>query len=810
MTKKPRSLTPEELHFTCDAKCIPFKTTDDAPLLEGPLGQERALQAIDFGLRIKGPGYNMFTVGMPGSGRSSTVTTMVRDRAAAEEVPPDWAYVYNFENARVPVALSFPPGQGRVFVRQMKELIDLLKINIPAALEDREFENSRNQIIEQMGRENAGDFEEFQKLARKQNYAFEKVENEFAFIPLKDNVKLQQEEFNALPEEIRSRYGEALHQLQKEFMEVSRAAGKRDTEVRKQLEKIARQQVQRTAEPLIQLLREDYPENVKLQRYLELLLDDIVENFPQFLPSHLEHHPMAGGETVPAELPFSRYQVNLIVDMVAQEGAPVVHEDHPSFQNLIGRMEYAFQSGVATTSFELIQPGALHLANGGYLVLDALEVLRSPFAWEALKNSLMSGQIKIEDMGEQYRMFAAVTLKPEPIPLSVKIILIGSPYIYYQLLAHEEDFRKLFKVKADFGSTMKRTDDAVRDYSTFIASLCRKENLLPFDLSGMGAVIEHGVRLAEDQSRLTTSFYQVADLVRESSFWANEEEASIVSRSHVSKAIVERKHRYNMVEERIGELIEEGTLMVQTKGQVVGQVNGLSVYSMGDYRFGKPTRITAKVFLGKSGMVNIEREVKLSGSIHNKGVLIVSSYLAMRYARDFPLGLSSSVTFEQTYDEVEGDSATAAELIALTSAVSGVPAFQNIAITGSMDQHGRIQPIGGVNEKIEGFFASCRDHGLDGDEGVVIPRANMKNLMLSDEVVEAVAEGMFNIYTVETIDEAIEILTGTTAGERGEDGKFPEDTFNRKVEDRLREMAEQIRGKNDEGEEQTEDQDEDV
>ena len=810
MTKKTRSLTPEELHFTCDAKCIPFKTTDDAPLLEGPLGQERALQAIDFGLRIKGPGYNMFTVGMPGSGRSSTVTTMVRDRAATEEVPPDWAYVYNFENARVPVALSFPPGQGRVFVRQMKELIDLLKINIPAALEDREFENSRNQIIEQMGRENAGDFEEFQKLARKQNYAFEKVENEFAFIPLKDNVKLQQEEFNALPEEIRSRYGEALHQLQKEFMEVSRAAGKRDTEVRKQLEKIARQQVQGTAEPLIQLLREDYPENVKLQRYLELLLDDIVENFPQFLPSHLEHHPMAGGETVPAEMPFSRYQVNLIVDMVAQEGAPVVHEDHPSFQNLIGRMEYAFQSGVATTSFELIQPGALHLANGGYLVLDALEVLRSPFAWEALKNSLMSGQIKIEDMGEQYRMFAAVTLKPEPIPLSVKIILIGSPYIYYQLLAHEEDFRKLFKVKADFGSTMKRTDDAVRDYSTFIASLCRKENLLPFDLSGMGAVIEHGVRLAEDQSRLTTSFYQVADLVRESSFWANEEGASIVSRSHVSKAIVERKHRYNMVEERIGELIEEGTLMVQTKGQVVGQVNGLSVYSMGDYRFGKPTRITAKVFLGKSGMVNIEREVKLSGSIHNKGVLIVSSYLAMRYARDFPLGLSSSVTFEQTYDEVEGDSATAAELIALTSAVSGVPAFQNIAITGSMDQHGRIQPIGGVNEKIEGFFASCRDHGLDGDEGVVIPRANMKNLMLSDEVVEAVAESMFNIYTVETIDEAIEILTGTKAGERGEDGKFPEDTFNRKVEDRLREMAEQIRGKNDEGEEQTEDQEEDA
>jgi lon-related putative ATP-dependent protease len=618
-----------------------------------------------------------------------------------------------------------------------------------------------------------------------------------------------QDDFNALPDDVKSQYSETLHQLQKRFMEISKAAGKRDTEVRKQLEVITREQVERTAEPLIQLLLEDYPDNNKLQVYLGLLLDDIIQHFPQFLPTHSEQPLLAGSESGPVEQPFSRYQVNLIADMLVQEGAPVVEENHPSFQNLIGRMEYTFQSGVATTGYEQIQPGALHLANGGYLILDALEVLRSPFAWEALKNSLMSGQIKIEDMGEQYRMFAAVTLKPEPIPLSVKIILIGSPMIYHQLLAHEEDFRKLFKVKADFGNTMKRTDAAVRDYSTFIASLCREEHLLPFDLSAMGAVIEHGVRMAEDQSRLSTSFYQVADLVRESSFWAVEEKASVVSRSHVSRAIKEKKHRYNMVEERIGELIEEGTLMVQTKGQVVGQVNGLSVYSMGDYRFGKPTRITAKVFLGKSGMVNIEREVKLSGSIHNKGVLIVSSYLAMRYARDFPLGLSSSVTFEQTYDEVEGDSATAAELIALTSAVAEVPAYQNIAITGSMDQHGRIQPIGGVNEKIEGFFASCRDHGLDGDEGVVIPLANKKNLMLSDEVVDAVADGKFNIYPVQTIDEAIEILTGTTAGERGEGGNFPEGTFNRKVEDRLREMAEQIKGKTNEEDSGPRDKEED-
>lgn len=789
MAKKVKPLRPNQLRYTCDKKCIPFKTTDDAPLLEGPLGQERALNAIDFGLRMQGPGYNLFTVGTPGSGRSSTATAMVEERAHTQEVPSDWAYVYNFENARAPIALSFPPGQGRVFVRQMKELIDILKKNIHTALEDREFESMRNKILEQVTRQNAAELEAFQKHARQQNYAFEKMDNEFAFIPMKDGEKLQQDEFNALPDEDKLKYQEAMHQLQSMFMEVTRSAGKRDTEVRSQLEQLTRKHVELTAEPFVELLMQNYPGDRKIQKYLQLLLEDVVQTFPQFLPSQ--------AETL-SEPPFLRYQVNLIVDRMTQEGAPVVQENHPSFQNLIGKMEYTILSGVATTTYEQLQPGALHQANGGYLILDALEVLKSPFAWEALKNSLMSGQVKIEDMGEQYRMFAAVTLKPEPIPLSVKIILIGSPVIYYQLLAHEEDFRKLFKVKADFGSTMKRTDEAIREYSVFIASICKEEDLLPFDLSGMGAVIEHSVRLAEDQSRLTTSFYRVADLVRESSFWAQEEKASIVTRAHVRKAAIERKQRYNMVEERIGELIEEGTLMVQTKGQVVGQVNGLSVYTMGDYRFGKPTRITAKVFLGRSSMVNIEREVKLSGSLHNKGVMIVSSYLAMRYARDFPLGLSSSVTFEQTYDEVDGDSATAAELIALTSAVAEVPAYQNIAITGSMDQHGRIQPIGGVNEKIEGFFSSCCDRGLEGNEGVVIPKANVKNLMLSDEVVDAVKEGKFSIYPVETIDEAIEVLTGTKAGERGKGGNFPKGTFNRKVEDRLREMAEQLKGKNNE------------
>jgi len=420
-------------------------------------------------------------------------------------------------------------------------------------------------------------------------------------------------------------------------------------------------------------------------------------------------------------------------------------------------------------------------------------VLRSPFAWEAIKNSLKSGVIKIEDLGEQYRMFATGSIKPEPIPLELKVILVGTPFIYYQLLSFEEDFRKLFKVKADFGSSMKRTDQAIRDYALFIGTIRKEEDLLPFDDSAVCAVIEQGARLSEDQSRLSTSFSMVSDLMREASFWARKERSETVSRAHVRMAVLEKRHRYNRIEERIGELIEEGTLMVRTKGEMVGQVNGLSVHTMGDYRFGKPTRITAKVFLGRAGMVNIEREVKLSGNIHNKGVMIVSSYLSMRYATDFPLSLTASMTFEHTYDEIEGDSATAAELIALTSALADVPVYQRMAITGSMDQHGMIQPVGGINEKIEGFFQTCRDKGLDGKHGIVIPKSNVKNLMLDDDVVEAVRKGRFSVYAVSTIDEAIELMTGTRAGQRGKRGSFPKGSFNRKVEDRLRDLAEKMK-----------------
>ena len=792
MSRKITALSPEKLQYRCEGKNLSFPATEEIPLLEGPVGQERAIRAIDFGLRIKSPGYNLFAVGEPGCGKSSTITAMVKELAQTQDTPNDWAYVYNFDNPRSPIALSLYPGQGRVFVRQMRELTEVLKKNIPAALEDKDFETRRGEILDNVSRENTIDLAAFQKTAREAGYAFEQVESDFGFIPVKDGKKLHRDDFEALPEEEKAHYNESLLKLQEGLREITRQAHKRDEDARRKIETLSREQVRFAVDPFLALIQSDYSRNEKIGAYLKSVMEDILDHYQEFIPGQAPKSPVLPGATE-EEAHLSKYSVNLVVDRKGKTGAPVIYENHPTFQNLIGKMEYVFHYGVASTGFEKIQSGVMHMANGGYLVLDALEVLRSPFAWEAIKNSLKSGLIKIEDMGEQYRMFATGSLKPEPIPLDIKVILVGTPLMYYQLLSYEEDFRKLFKVKADFGNSMKRSDDAIRNYALFIGSICKEENLLPCDESAVCAVIEQGVRLAEDQSRLSTSFSQVADLIRESSFWARKEKAQNVSRPHVRKAVMERKHRYDRTEERLGELIGEGTIMVRTKGEVVGQVNGLSVYTLGDYRFGKPTRITAKVFLGKAGMVNIEREVKLSGSIHNKGVMIVSSYLAMRYATDFPLSLTASMTFEQTYDEIEGDSATAAELIALTSALSNTPVFQGMAITGSMDQHGMIQPIGGVNEKIEGFFNTCRDHGLDGKQGVVIPKTNLKNLVLDDEVVQAVRKGLFSIYAVQTIDEAIELMTGVKAGERGKRGLFPKDTFNRRVEDRLRSLAERLK-----------------
>jgi lon-related putative ATP-dependent protease len=498
---------------------------------------------------------------------------------------------------------------------------------------------------------------------------------------------------------------------------------------------------------------------------------------------------------VPHQEPsFERYAVNVLVDNKDTVGAPVVFEPNPTYNNLFGRIEHVMQmGGMATTNFTLVKPGALHRANGGYLIVDAREVLINPFSWDSLKRCIKNSEIKIEDVLEQYRFMSVASLKPEPVPLQAKIIMIGAPWIYYLLFHMEPDYRKLFKVKADFDSRVKRTPEIMKEYALFVATHCKNENLLPFDRSGVAALLEFSARIVEDQAKLSSQFMEISDLIREASYWAEKEKSPIVTRQFVTRAIEEEIYRNNRIEERIQEMIEEGTIMVDTAGAEVGQINGLSVMSLGDYMFGRPSRLTVRVYTGRGGMVNIEREVKLSGPIHDKGVLILTGYLGGKYAHDKPLSFSASICFEQSYEGVEGDSASSTELYGLLSALSGVPVRQGIAVTGSVNQLGKVQPIGGVNYKIEGFYAVCKAKGLTGEQGVMIPETNLRHLMLKEEVVEAVRSGRFNIWSVSTIEQGIEVLTGIPAGERDEEGGYPDGSINSLVDKRLHEFGESMK-----------------
>ncbi len=553
--------------------------------------------------------------------------------------------------------------------------------------------------------------------------------------------------------------------------------------------------------PMIDAVQKKYGEQEKVVRYLEDVKEDILTHLDDFKASEETPSPLPFLKIPKAETSFTRYAVNVIVNNGESKGAPVVYESNPTYLNLFGRMEYKVQYGMATTDFTMIKAGSLHKANGGYLVIDALELLRNAFSYEALKRALKNGEIRIEDVLEQYRLISTAGLKPEAIPLDVKVVLTGNPYLYYILHAYDEDSRELFKVKADFDSRMERNRENTDKYALYVAQCQKDENLLPFDRTAVARLVEMGSRFADHQDKLSTRFGDIADLIRESHYWAKKEGVERVSAAHVTRAVKEKIYRVNRIEERLQEMMLEDTLIVNTAGEKVGQVNGLAVLDIGDYAFGKPSRITAKTYMGRAGVVNLERETKMSGKIHEKAILIITSYLGGKYAVNKPISLSASITFEQLYEMVEGDSATCAELYALLSSISGVPLKQSFAVTGSMDQNGDVQPIGGVNQKIEGFFHLCRMRGLDGSQGVIIPKRNARNLVLSDDVIEAVQKGLFNVYTIDRMEEGLEILTGMPAGEPGTDGTYPEGTLNHLVEKRLTEISEVMEKKKGNGEE---------
>ena len=788
-----RLIPVDKLRWNCDPDLLGFETTAELPDFNDAIGQKRALRSIEFGLGVDGSGFNLYISGETGTGRTSTIASILCKRAKGEPRPHDWVYVNNFKDSDSAISLDLPAGKGSELAADMKELIEAFRNDIPKALESSEYESRRAELLESYQSASNDLFQGLEKAAEKVGFSLQRTVSGLVIVPQKTGRNYTQEEYDALNEKKRAKLEKQGKELTEQLNEVLRQVREQEKITKDALAQADRDVGMSCLGHRLDPLREKHRELVKVLGYLDSVQEDILNTLDDFKPQTTQ--PQIPGIKLPRQEPsFDRYQVNVLVDNKDTDGAPVVFESNPTYNNLFGRIEHVMQyGGVAVTDFTMIRSGALHRANGGYLVIDAREVLMNPFVWDSLKRSIRNSEIRIEDVLEQYRFMTMVSLKPEPVQMRAKIVLIGTPWIYYLLFHLDPDYRKFFKVKAEFDSRVTRTPEIMNDYSLFVASHCRAEGLLPFHKSGVAALLEHAARMTDDQAKLTSQFMEIADFIREISFWATKAGRIIINGDDVRAAAEESLYRVNRIEERMQELYEDGTIMVDTSGEVVGQINGLSVISLGDHTFGRPTRITATVYAGQDGMVNIEREVKLSGPIHDKGVLILTGYLGGTFAAERPLSLSASICFEQSYDGIEGDSASSTELYALLSALSGIAVKQGIAVTGSVNQRGIVQPIGGVNHKIEGFFAVCRSQGLNGEQGVMIPKSNERHLMLHEDVVQAVAAGQFHIWSVETIEQGIEILTGTRAGQRGKNGKFPKGSVYQLVDDRLRKMAERMK-----------------
>ncbi len=774
----------ESLKKVCDEKIFDFKTTEEVLPQEGIIGQERAVKAVEFGLKVKRYGYNIFMMGITGTGKFSYAQNYVKEVAKDESVPEDWCYVYNFENPYEPKALNFPSGKGKDFCEDMEELVEDLKVEIPRAFEGEEYEKEKAEILKEFQQQRNELMEELSKIAQEKGFALKRTPTGFVTIPIVDGKQLSQEEFDQLEEDVKEDLEEKMNEVQLKSMEVTRKILNAEKEVKDKLKQLEKKIGLFAVGHLIDDLKEKYKDYSKVKDYLEEVKEDVLENLDDFKAEEGEQSTFPWMKKPKAA--EERYQVNLLVDRSESSGAPVVIETNPTYYNLVGKVEYESQFGMVSTDYTMIKPGAIHRANGGYLILQAMDLLTNFRSWDALKRVLKNKELQIENLQEQMGLVAMSTLRPEPIPVNVKVIIIGNPFIYRLLYHYEEDFRKLFKIKADFDVEMKRNEDNINLMAGFVSNQCQMEGLRSFESSAVARLVEHSSRLAGHQGKLTTKFNDIIEIIHEADGWAALDNSEHVEARHIKKAIEEKVYRSNKIEMKIQEMFQEGKYLLDVEGEKVGQVNGLSVIDQGDYTFGKPNRITAAVYLGKRGIMNIEREAKLSGKIHNKGVLILGGYLAGKYAQEIPLTLSATLTFEQLYEGVEGDSASSTELYALLSSLSKLPLRQDIAATGSVNQKGEIQPVGGINEKIEGFYAVCKAKGLTGQQGVIIPYQNMNNLMLSDEVVEAVEKGEFNLYQVRTIDEGIEILTGVSAGEVMEEGTYPEGTVNYLVDKNLR------------------------
>jgi lon-related putative ATP-dependent protease len=792
----------EKLRWRCDPETLPFETTQAIQACDEIIGQERAQEAIRLGLNIRSIGYNIFVTGLTGTGRFTTIKCILEESEIQGKIPNDLCYVNNFKNSDMPHMISLPPGQGNAFRKEMETLIETLKKKIPLIFENETYLNKKKEVVEKFRNKQAEMFREFEKKVNKEGFALVQIQmgpySRPGIFPLIEGNPVNIEQVESMVEEGKfskeelEKLKEKQTQLINELEDIFKETRKAEKEIKEELTSLDNEVISPAVKDSISDIKEKF-DNEKVRQYLDEVQEDILTNLGRFREKEETPSPIPGLVMPQTVDSFSEYQVNVLVDNSETKGAPIIVETTPNYRNLFGTIERVVErTGIWKTDFLHIKAGSFLRANGGYLIFNALDALTEAWVWPALKRTLKNQVIEIQTFDPLY-FFSTSALKPEPIDCKTKVIMIGDAQIYYLLYSLDDDFKKIFKIKADFDSVMNKDSDKIQQYASFIRKICDEDKLRPFDKTGIAAVVEHGVRITGRQKKLSTRFHLIADLLREANYWAEKDGSDMITERHVDKAIEKRNYRVNLLEEKIQEMIDDGTILIDSDGMVVGQVNGLSVYNLGDYMFGKPSRITAKTSLGKAGIINIEREVEMSGPIHNKGVYILAGYLRGKYAQDKPLTMSASLCFEQSYSGVEGDSASSTEVYALLSSLSGLPLRQDMAVTGSVNQKGEIQPIGGANEKIEGFFDVCRAKGLTGNQGVMIPHLNVDDLMLRKDVVEAVKGGKFHIYPVKTIDQGIEILTGMEAGEKLEDGRYKEGTVNDLVDKKLRELGKRIR-----------------
>jgi len=792
-------LAPEELRLTVDPARFRFQKTDEVAPLEEFVGQERAIRALEFGLSVDRPGYNIFVSGLTGTGRTSAIREYVRraiarqQEAGAVRRPDDWCYLYNFRDPDRPRAVRLPAGEGRRLREGLRELLENAQAFIKRAFASEEYEQQRRELIDASQREAQRLMEQAQQQAQAAGFALRFSPMGVAVVPIIGGRPATPEELANLDPIMRR----ALEERQRQVSEMVNEVGERlralEQELMQRLRELDRQVGENAVNALFRRASESFQQYPEVASFLEELRAHTLANLDLFRADQPPLSPLARSSPEGQLDPFLAFRCNLFVDNGQAEGPPIVIETNPTWSNLFGRIERKAYMGTYFSDHTLLRPGAVHRANGGYLILDINDLATKPGSWEGLKRVLRTGQVRLEDPMEGLGLLVPQGLRPEPIPVQIKVIITGDPLSYFLLSTYDPHFWELFKVKADFDHQIPLSDETLGLYARFVSSCCRDESLRPFQADAVAKVVEHASRMVEDQEKLTARFGQLRDILIEADYWAAEEGAEAVAAQHVQLAVREKYYRLNLVEERVRELITRGIIMVDVEGAVVGQVNGLAVLDMGDFSFGRPSRITARVFLGQRGIVSIDREPQLSGRIHDKGVFTISGYLGWKYAQERPLSLSASVSFEQAYEPVEGDSASLAELCAILSAIAQVPLRQDLAVTGSVNQKGEVQPVGGVNQKVEGFFEVCRARGLTGSQGVILPARNRRHLNLREEVVEAVRRGQFHIYAVETVDQALELLTGMPAGERQADGTYPEGTLNALVDARLREMGEALR-----------------